>query len=294
MRIDYNIDSENEEQKIYTFCGDLEKELLSIGVPIEHIEEMKKKNLKDVSLLNILCDRDLSSFEIKSVPVEKIVGVRRAFPNKSVFDNIKQFNEINGFDVRKMIDCLEYANKMQYKELLNSYSILPDPVDLVHIIDTDEYYLSDEHNHTTMCAMIFNAPFIKAKVYECHFNQKRIEKYHRTMNFYKEYDIAWIEKDANCNIKIVFNRNDNLYCFNYGYINIAKCFNDIVAEIEEKLISYNGAAYTYNKLPFSFLKKFYYWYSMTSKQKEYVTMPLYSENNYFNEFLIYLNKDRNS
>ena len=205
MRIDYNIDSENEEQKIYTFCGNLEKELLSIGVPIEHIEEMKKKNLKDVSLLNILCDRDLSSFEIKSVPVEKIVGVRRAFPNKSVFDNIKQFNEINGFDVRKMIDCLEYANKMQYKELLNSYSILPDPVDLVHIIDTDEYYLSDEHNHTTMCAMIFNAPFIKAKVYECHFNQKRIEKYHRTMNFYKEYDIAWIEKDANCNIKIVFN-----------------------------------------------------------------------------------------
>jgi len=46
MRIDYNIDSENEEQKIYTFCGDLEKELLSIGVPIEHIEEMKKRTLK--------------------------------------------------------------------------------------------------------------------------------------------------------------------------------------------------------------------------------------------------------
>lgn len=291
MNVDYSIISENP--KVYSFDGNLEEFLVNVGVSSEHITNMKLKLLKDTNLLGRLNDTDITSFDVKLVPVDKIIGIRRACPNITVFDNVAQFKGENGFNVTKMIKCLNFANKMSYDELKISYSTLPEPVELTHIVETDEYYLSDEHNHTTICAMIFNAPFIKAKVIESHPNHNKTKNYYHLLDFYKKYNIARIEKNYKNSIRIVIEKDKQLYRLDYDKINITGYFEDIISEINEAIVLYNNAAKTYKKIPFSFLRKIYYNFFMTDFQRKHLEMPQYLESNEFHEFYLFENPNRN-
>lgn len=261
---------------IYEFDGDLEKELLETGVSIEHINKMKEKIMQDTTILYYQCDDTSSSPKIMNVPVDKIIGVRRACPNISVFENMRRFNRETAFSNSRMSDCLEYANKMSYDELKKSYADIPDAVQLAHIVETDEYYLYGEHNHTTMCALIFDAPFIKAAVTDYHLNTAKVNNYNSMMKFYNEYNIVKIEKEilGNC-IRIIFKESDQLYCINYGRIDENDTYYNIVMQLKDILNADMKQIKIYKMLHFKSFQKFWYNFSLTDRQKCFIDKPKY-------------------
>lgn len=206
--------------EIYSFKGNLYAFLLSIGVSAEHITRMQKKLIKEcIYELYDPVDKHPSEM-IQPIDVKKVVGVRRAKPSVSVFDNIQQF-ERSDFNPSKMEDCLSYACDLPYDKLLQSYAQLPDPVGTVmHIIDTDEYYMVGEHNHTTMCAMIFNAPTIIAKVKEYRLNTAKAQKYEALERFYQKYGIKRMGINGQHSVRVIFNGSCCIYYVDYD---MSKC-----------------------------------------------------------------------
>lgn len=268
----------NNNPPIYEFEGDFEKFLLEVGVSSEHIYKMKNKIMQDIDLLYYKCDDATSEPKIMSVPVNKIIGVRRAIPDVSVFENIRKIYRATSFSNSKMEDCLNYANMMSYEDLKLSYSNLPDPVHIAHIIETDEYYLYGEHNHTTMCAIVFDAPFINAKVIDYHLNSKKVSNYKAMIDFYKEFNIDKIEKEVFSDyIRIVFNDNQQPFCINYGSVNVNSTFDDIIFQLREKLVTDKKSLKMYNILHFKWLQKIWYNLCLTPRQKCYIDKSPYNE-----------------
>ena len=276
----------NDSPPIYEFKGDFEKFLLEVGVSSEHIYKMKNKILQDIDLLYYKCDNAVSEPKLMNVPVNKIIGVRRAIPDVSVFDNIRKIFRATSFSNSKMEDCLNYANRMSYEELKLSYSNLPDPVHIAHIIETDEYYLYGEHNHTTMCAIIFDAPFIRARVIDYHLNSKKVSNYKAMIDFYKEFNIDKIEKEAfDDYIRIVFTDNQQPYCIDYGSVDVNSTFDDIIFQLKEKLTTDKKALKIYNILHFERVKKLWYHLCLTPRQRGYIDKTVYKKEANYISFL---------
>lgn len=278
----------NVDPPIYEFDGDFEKFLLNVGVPLDHINNMKNKILQNTELLELLCDPKEDDPKVMNVPVNKIIGVRRAEPNKSVFDNIIKFNRCDNFSNTKMIGCLDFANKMTYEDLKKSYSKLYDPVQLAYITEIDKYYLNGEHNHTTMCALIFDAPLIRAEVKSYSLNSQKVDNYKSMLQFFKEFNIAGIEKEDFSNkIRIVFKENSQLFCINYGRINENDTFHNIMLQLREMLTTDKKAVKIYGILRFGLLKKIWYKFFLSNRQREYIDKPPYNEDFEYSDFMIF-------
>lgn len=283
MDIHYNRIS--SDPLIYEFAGDLEHFLLDIGVQQSHIEKMKMKKMKKTDFLD-RCDCISDHSEVKIIPIDRIVGIRRALPDVSVFENVRKIDRKLSFSPDKMIGCLDYANKLSYSSLLQSYQMLPDPVGgVAHIIDVDEYYLLGEHNHTTICAMLFGAPFIKASIREYSINIQKNEKYERMMRFYQNMGIKKIERNFYDQIRIVFSEDDN--CINYGMMKSNEGFDEILERLEESITANKKAIAIYNAIPFNILKRIYYNLFLTPIQKCHLEIQPYEASSDYMEFNIF-------
>lgn len=281
---------QNKCTDIYEIDGDFEGFLLNVGVSKEHINKMKTKKIKSMDFLDYVCESDDSCIQEELIPVDRIVGVRRAVPNKSVFENICKFNR-STFNNLKMERCLNFAKTMPYDDLKKSYVNNIEAIGRVaHIVETDEYYLIGEHNHTTMCAMIFDAPQIRAKVQEYHINMIKKQKYDEVLEFFQAYSIQDIEIKCPNRIRVLFNDSDGLYYVEYKNIHIVENKNEILDLLSSKINSDKKRIALYKKIPLKILQNIFF-RLLSNQQKMMIEKNKYNDKDpeYRSFKLFYLN-----
>lgn len=185
--------SYNKEKQMFVFTRDLTEYLLKYGISIEHINKMKNKILEtnrdayqDFAPLGSP-ERDYDEL----VPLDKVIGTSRGTSGLSVYENVRMMH-MGSREPDRFMQCLSYLDKMPLEELRKSYEKLFEPVQMVHYVDDDEYYVTGDGNHRTLTAMLVGAECISAKVTNAYCNIEKKEKFFQSKEFEKKYKIVKI------------------------------------------------------------------------------------------------------
>lgn len=170
----------------YKFCkdsgcqeydGDLEKDLIQIGVSKEHIEKMKNEIILPTPMYypvnSSLCR------ETKLVPLNRVVAFSRGNAGKSVFENVRSIKK-GEREPYKFADCWSHIDSLNgIVQMHNSFESgnWNEPIKMVHEITKDVYFVSVNGNHRTLMAKLLGAPYIKANVLEVTTDNPASEKY---------------------------------------------------------------------------------------------------------------------
>lgn len=202
------------KDKMYYFDGDLAEYLVDYGVSKEQIENAKNRTMEHNRDAYHNFPQSIKSKElgyVTLVPVDKIIGTKRATEGESVFDNV---NQMKGDDriPERFTGCFEYFKKMSLEELKKSYEELEttcEPVRMCHYVEEDAYFVTNG-NHRSLTAMLVGADKIRAKVTDAHLDEAKKEKYNCEKAFRTKYNIAAIYVQG-VFYGIVFNDGDRKY-----------------------------------------------------------------------------------
>lgn len=192
----------DEEKELFTFDGDFDEFLIELGVSKEHINCMKDKKLYN-DKLEYYDDYEETQYETL-VPLEKVIWTSRANYGWSVYENVRRMH-IGDREPTRFQMCFLHRKDKNFREYCESFEKDIKPVDLVHFVEDDEYCVSSDGNHRTLTAMLIGAKNIKAKVYDCHIDYIKKDRYEISKAFYKKYNIEKIvEQYGNISYTIYF------------------------------------------------------------------------------------------
>lgn len=191
--------SYDKKKQIYYFTNDLREYLIKHGVNSAHINGMQRKKLEE--------DRDsyydsvaYNTSEYRYymlVPLDKVIGTSRGDPGRSVYDNVESM-KLGAREPTRFESCFEFFNKFPtLNELQKSYETLPHPVEMIHYVEDDVYYVTSDGNHRTLTAMLVGAKRIRARVTDAHCNESKKTKYIKSKGFIDKYNISMIIKSVN-------------------------------------------------------------------------------------------------
>lgn len=188
----------NEEEEMFFFTGDLKEYLLNHGVESEHISKMQCKTLEldrdtyyDFPEIGS-CQRDY----IALVPLENVIGTSRGTVGLSVYENVRTMCR-GEREPHRFADCFSYFEKLPLNQLRKSYEDLYEPVIMVHYVDDDRYFVTNNGNHRTLIAMLVGAKYIRAKVTDAQCNELKKKKYTYSKAFMHKYHIVSIMRSIN-------------------------------------------------------------------------------------------------
>jgi hypothetical protein len=183
----------NSDIIIYEYDGSLEDDLLSIGIPLEHINKMRSALIQPP--LPYYCIYGKKTTYL--VPLTKVVCFGRGDIGHSVFENVVQMYS-GDREAHRFSDCFSYINAYQDLDTLyKSYETLFFPVEMQHYVENDTFYLSGDGNHRTLIAKLLNAPFILANVTEVNEDFEKHKRYDYVNAMFSKYHITRIYSDWN-------------------------------------------------------------------------------------------------
>lgn len=198
-----------EENRVYTFDGNLERFLLDKGVEAIHIKEMKEKILqsdKERYYKSTYFETGKWEREKRLVPLSKVIGTSRGTVGKSVFENVRTMQDGEREPIR-FCSCLGFLNKMSLDKLRESYKNVV-PVEMEYYTEDDEYFLTSDGNHRTLTAMLLGADYINANVTQLYCDFAMRDRCLAVDKFYEEFRIVQINY-AYSGVEIVFLDEDN-------------------------------------------------------------------------------------
>ena len=172
----------NDTCNEHYYVGDLELDLLNLGISKEHIERMKSTYVAP----ELTYYQGTSEVSTRIVPLSKVIGFKRACVNQSIFDCVRHIKD-GELDYRRFQDCFSYLRGRSLPELYLSYKQgkWPEKVLINHYVEEDTYYVSGNGNHRAIFAKLLGAPYILAEVTEMHENETK----HKINMLYSKFGI---------------------------------------------------------------------------------------------------------
>lgn len=185
----YEVVKESDGNFIWR-CKNLEERVRALGVSDEQIERMKEKKL----VKSLPYYRNIGKCHDRQlVPLDRVIGTSRCDEGKSVFDNVQNF-EWGKRSCERFEKCFWYYEKYGLTEAFKKLNTETGDliVEMVHYIEDDLYYVSNNGNHRTLLAMLMGAKTILARVSDLHCNYSLKKNWQLVEKFYDMYQIEGI------------------------------------------------------------------------------------------------------